>query len=133
MGWKGDRMDGERLCSLGGGFRDSRENGDESMESSGEGGRRDTLLSRGGIRATLLNPRQDYGSGYDQEKHTEIGPKLNPEPEGSPGKILGRKEGQINFKRRCTLCRRFRLLVVKSQPSEPTVRRFQSPNEPRTK
>ena len=90
MGWKGDRMDGERLHSLGGGFRDSPEDGDEGMESSREGGRRDTLLSRGGIRAALFDPREDYGSGYDQEKHTKIGPKLNPEPEENPGTILGR-------------------------------------------
>ena len=90
MGWKGDRMDGERLHSLAGDFRDSPENEDESMESSREGGRRDKLLSRGGVRATLLNLRQDYGSHHDQEKHTKVSPKLNPEPEENPRTILGR-------------------------------------------
>ncbi len=90
MGWKGDRMDGKRLHSLGGGFRDSPENEDESMESSREGGRRDKLLSRSGVPATLLSLRQDYGSHHDQEKHTKISPKLDPEPEENPGTNLAR-------------------------------------------
>src|SRR2546427_11181885 len=77
-------MGGKRFYRLASDFGHTRSNEDESGESRREGGGWHTLLFGSGIRATLLNPRQNHGSNYDQEEHTENGPTLNPEPENNP-------------------------------------------------
>src|SRR2546426_9130897 len=88
MGWKGRRMGRKRSDSLASDFRHTRSNEDESGESRREGGGWHSLLFGSGIYATLLNPRQDYGSDHDEEEHTENGPTFNPEPEENPRTIL---------------------------------------------
>src|SRR5207245_11411159 len=88
MGWKGRRMGRKRSHSLASDFRHTRSNEDESGESRREGGGWHSLLFGSGIYATLLNPRQNYGSDHDQKQHTENGPTFNTEPEDNPGTVL---------------------------------------------
>src|SRR2546425_3629587 len=97
MGWKGRRMGRKRSHSLASDFGHTRSNEDESGESRREGGGWHSLLFGSGIHATLLNPRQNHGSNYDQEEHTENGPTFNPEPERNPRIILGLYQGKTNL------------------------------------
>src|SRR3989442_6865930 len=83
MGWKSHRMGRKRSHSLASDFRHTQSNEDEGRESRRERGRWNTLLFRSGIYATLLNPRQNYGSDHDQGERAENGPTFNPEPEES--------------------------------------------------
>jgi len=84
-------MGGKRFYRLASDFRHTPGNEDESHESCREGGGGHALLFRSGIYTTLLNSRQDYGSGHDQEEHAGNGPTLNPEPETNPRTIVGAK------------------------------------------
>src|SRR5467141_4536484 len=84
-------MGGKRFYRLASDLRHTPGNEDESRESCREGGGGHALLFRSGIYATLLNSREDYGSGHDQEEHAGNGPTLNPEPETNSRTIVGAK------------------------------------------
>jgi len=88
-------MGGERFCRLASDFQRTSGNEDESHESCREGGGGHTLLFRSGIYATLLNSRQDYGSGHDQEEHAGNGPTLYPEPQTNSRTIV---EAKVRFR-----------------------------------